>query len=442
MESCCATNKIVDCGLPWSFDTPTATDICSGTSVRLTVFSTVTNGVCPQVITRTWQAIDECGHSAECCQSVTVVDTTPPVLAGCQNVSTNSLIGTNGNFVSYPLPGAMDNCAGPLTVSCDHLSGSFFPVGQTVVSCLAVDQCGNTGTCSFTVTVVPNCLQIANEVVRCASNAPGGFTYNFDLQNHTADTARYVVLPSDLCLEIDRDVITLEPALGPGQTRRLTMTLTLQPGCTNTVCFPVSIHTSNFVQCCAVERCLVLDATPPTLAGCQDITVEAESGLPNTVVNYTVTTTDDSLGSPTLVCLPPTGSRFSCGATTVRCVATDACGNTNTCSFIVTVSCGKGDLMIEDTPVGYAGLPDMGDEPDVNMTGQPMWVSRGIWVHRDCLPPDGTYLSHQNPYFGQQNCVFAEIKNRGSAPVAGTTVELWYANASLGLVWSGRIAGP
>lgn len=70
------------------------------------------------------------------------------------------------------------------------------------------------------------------------------------------------------------------------------------------------------------------------------------------------------------------------------------------------------------------------------MTGQPMWVSRGIWVHQDCVQPDGNYLTHQNPYYGQQNCVFAEIKNRGTAPVSGAKVELWYANASLGLVWS------
>ena len=132
-------------------------------------------------------------------------------------------------------------------------------------------------------------------------------------------------------------MLILQPPLAPGQTRRLTVTLTPQAGCSSNVCFPISIHTSNFVQCCAVEKCLVLAATPPVLAGCQDITVDAPAGQANVVVNYTVTTTDDLPGSVTLVCSPPSGSTFPCGVTTVTCVATDACGSTNACSFRVTV---------------------------------------------------------------------------------------------------------
>jgi hypothetical protein len=67
-----------------------------------------------------------------------------------------------------------------------------------------------------------------------------------------------------------------------------------------------------------------------------------------------------------------------------------------------------------------------------------MWMSRGIWVHTDCVQPPGNYLTHQNPAYGQQNCLFAEIRNRGIAPVAGAKVEFYYANASLGLSWSAQ----
>ncbi len=68
----CSTNKTVECGSAWSFDEPIALEQCSGTNVVLSVVSTVTNGTCPQVITRTWSAIDECGNSNTCAQVVLV----------------------------------------------------------------------------------------------------------------------------------------------------------------------------------------------------------------------------------------------------------------------------------------------------------------------------------------------------------------------------------
>ena len=46
------------------------------------LISTVTNGACPQVITRTWTLTDLCGNSSAWSQTVTVVDTTPPAV-GC-----------------------------------------------------------------------------------------------------------------------------------------------------------------------------------------------------------------------------------------------------------------------------------------------------------------------------------------------------------------------
>ena len=56
-----------------------------------------------------------------------------------------------------------------------------------------------------------------------------------------------------------------------------------------------------------------------------------------TVVTFTVTATDDTGVPPTIVCVPPSGSVFSVGQTTVTCMATDSDAETNTCSFTVTV---------------------------------------------------------------------------------------------------------
>jgi hypothetical protein len=48
-----------------------------------------------------------------------------------------------------------DDVGGNVTISCDPLSGSVFPIGDTEVECSATDEAGNTGTESFTVTVNP-----------------------------------------------------------------------------------------------------------------------------------------------------------------------------------------------------------------------------------------------------------------------------------------------
>ena len=55
------------------------------------------------------------------------------------------------------------------------------------------------------------------------------------------------------------------------------------------------------------------------------------------VVNYPAPTVTDNCAGTSVVCTPPSGSVFGLGVTTVSCVATDAVGNTASCSFTVTV---------------------------------------------------------------------------------------------------------
>ena len=84
----CSTNKVVECSSAWSFDPPTVLTNCC-TNVTISVVSTVTNGDCPKVITRTWQATDACTNMTTCSQTVTVVDATPPAV----NCSSNKTVG-------------------------------------------------------------------------------------------------------------------------------------------------------------------------------------------------------------------------------------------------------------------------------------------------------------------------------------------------------------
>jgi hypothetical protein len=67
-----------------------------------------------------------------------------------------------GAVVTFASPVFTDACDNNPSVTCSPVSGSFFPVGSTSVTCTATDQSGNQGRCSFAVTVVepPVSLQI------------------------------------------------------------------------------------------------------------------------------------------------------------------------------------------------------------------------------------------------------------------------------------------
>jgi hypothetical protein len=82
------------------------------------------------------------------------------------------------------------------------------------------------------------------------------------------------------------------------------------------------------------------DTRPPTITCPANVTVECNSHM-GTVVTYT----DPAIGDlcdpgVTVTCVPPSGSTFPLGTTTVNCTARDASGNTASCSF---------DVIVQDT---------------------------------------------------------------------------------------------
>ena len=166
VSCCCSTNKTVECGSGWTFDTPSAVDACSGARVPATVLSTVTNsGPCPWVITRTWLFTDACGNTNTCSQTVTVEDTTPPVLTCAANKTVPC--GTAWNFDA---PTASDTCCTNVTVQLlsSNLVSSTRCQSVYQGTWLATDCCSNAATCSQTVTVASTLPPVLNGV--CVTN--------------------------------------------------------------------------------------------------------------------------------------------------------------------------------------------------------------------------------------------------------------------------------
>jgi hypothetical protein len=147
----CAANRTVEVGTAWDFTVPGVT----GTNPVLIVVNTITNPGCGQTLTatRTWSVTDDTGFQATCSQTVVVVDTTPPVLS-CSPDKTV----TFGSAWTFDTPSAQDAGGTVVVITPTVLST------QTNTDCgngftakrawQAVDACGNSSTCSQTVSVV------------------------------------------------------------------------------------------------------------------------------------------------------------------------------------------------------------------------------------------------------------------------------------------------
>ncbi len=142
----------------------TATDNCAGTVTITFVGDVISGQTCANryLITRTYRATDVCGNSSTCMQIITVNDQTAPILTCPANINVLTPIGSCTAIVNFT-PTATDNCNGAVTIVSLPASGSAFPIGTTTVNVTATDACGNSSTCSFTVTVVDAQLPVITQ---------------------------------------------------------------------------------------------------------------------------------------------------------------------------------------------------------------------------------------------------------------------------------------
>ncbi len=97
-------------------------------------------------------AQDSAGLSDTGSFTITVIDTTAPILASLADVEVTTS-DPAGAALSYGLPGIADIVDAWPTVACLPASGATFPVGTTTVTCTATDASGNHSSTPFTATV-------------------------------------------------------------------------------------------------------------------------------------------------------------------------------------------------------------------------------------------------------------------------------------------------
>lgn len=303
---------------------------CTGTiSVS---FTDIVNPIVPcaaaQLIQRTWVAVDQLsGLNSSCVQTITRVDNEPPTI---HNLPADIVVNGTGANCSVPVtwtaPTATDDCSMAGEPLSQHVPGSNFSEGVTTVTYTATDQCGNTRTASFRVTVLcatcttPPSISCPANIVDCPSApispASTGFAVATVSGSHCSGTPT---------VSYTDNVVSTGPCAGAQLINRVWLATDNNTGLTNSCTQIISLE----------------DTNPPVITEIPaDITVHGAGSGCSAAATWTVPSAVDNCGiSGVPTCQYTVGSLFDEGITTVTYTATDDCGNTSTASFTITVVC-------------------------------------------------------------------------------------------------------
>jgi hypothetical protein len=315
----CPANATVECSTstdPSETDVPTAADNCDLSPV-LTHSDSETPDSCPnaKVITRTWTAIDQCGHSASCVQTITVRDTTAPVVS-CPPDETLECYANvpEGGFAGGSVT---DNCGStPIVAHQEDVAETNNCVITITRTYRASDACGNVTTCRQVIivqdTVAPTIVCPANAIVGC--NTP------------TDPSATGSATVADNC-DLS-PVITHSDSETPGScpnAKVITRTWTATDQCGNSASCTQTIMAGDpaapSIICPPNVTLACSESSDPSATG-------SATAADNCDTNLTVTFTDTVAGAPC-----PASRTITRTWTT-----TDACGNSATCQQVITVA--------------------------------------------------------------------------------------------------------
>ncbi|WP_417444115.1 HYR domain-containing protein [Joostella sp.] len=313
---------------------PTATnDNCGIASVTndFNSLSTLDGAQIPDGTLITWTVTDNAGNTNTCDFTVTVTDNENPTISCVGDQSKTANVGECFYTVVATEfdPTATDNC-GIASITNDFnsmstLDGAQIPDG-TVITWTVTDNAGNTNTCGFTVTVTDD----ENPTISCVGD-----------QNKTADAGEcfYTVVgvefdptaTNDNCgiASVTNDfnsLSTLDGAQIPDGTV-ITWTVTDNVGNTEDCSFTVTVtdNENPTISC-------ISDQSKTANVGECFYTVVATEFDPAATDNCGIASiTNDFNNLSTL-----DGSQIPDG-TVITWTVTDNAGNTNTCSFTVTV---------------------------------------------------------------------------------------------------------
>ncbi len=288
-----------------------AADTCDP-NPSVTYSDSVAAGTCPvtQVITRTWRATDSCGLNSECIQTITLVDTTAPQILTCPpNVDVTCAQGTSPDVTGRPT--VQDNCdANPSVTFEDQVNAGSCPIVSIITRTWTVkDACGNANSCTQVIRVSDNTAP----TITCPSNV------QVECGQSTDPVATGQATAQDSC----------DPC--PAITYKDTISGT----CPKIISrkWKATDNCGNSVTCTQIIT--VVDTTPPAINCPPDKNIMCgESTNPS---NTGWATANDLCDPSPTVTYTDTVSGGCPGTITRAWTATDRCGNSISCTQIITI---------------------------------------------------------------------------------------------------------
>ena len=315
----------------------TITDACTADGSLTVSHADVSAGTCPIVITRTYTVTDACSNSVNIIHTINVDDTQAPTwttAAGALNTAVSCSDAAALTAAQALFPVAADNCDADVT-NIVKIAGAFVP-----------GACDGTGTYTNTWTVTDDC-----------GNISAVYTQMITLTDGTAPTVSGC--PSDITINNDPGtcgaiVNWTTPVFNDNCSSPLVVSShnsgDIFPAGTTLVTYTTTDNCGNIAICSF--NVTVTDNELPTVTCPSDITQPADAAQTTASVTVPDASANDNC-SVTLLTWVMTGATtasspvsginqvgvftFNEGITTVTYTATDAAGNTGTCSFTVTI---------------------------------------------------------------------------------------------------------
>ena len=287
--------------------------------------------------TITYEATDDCGGTTTCSFDIIVEPSSSSLTLDCpSNTIETTLPGATTVAVDWSNPVPQTDCplgTPDVNIAAGLASGDLFPVGTTVVTYTATDNCGSNATCSFEVIVSSG---ISSLSLSCPDDI-----------NVTASPVAVSTIATwiDPSIQTDCTIGTTSLSTLTGQvsgdlfsvgTTTVTYEATDECGSTATCSFNVTVTNSSSM----------LSITCP-----EDITQAAVSGTSSAMVSWEEPLTQSDcvfgLRTPIVTSGKGSGELFPVGITLVTYEVGDGCGSSTTCSFEVTVTGVDNDLSLE-----------------------------------------------------------------------------------------------
>ncbi len=295
----------------------TVSDNCTAIANITIVQSPIAGTVVTADTDMTMTATDEEGNASSCTFKVILDDSELPVVTCPGNQTLNADANCEATLPDYAgLVTATDNCPGLSLIQVPVIATVINTT--TTVTFTATDAAGNMADCSFDVSIIDVTPPI---ITTCAPDdvllADGNCEAT--LPNYTG-----LVVFSDNCDAVGDIKITQVPADGVVINSDTTVYIIIEDlsGNKDSCSFMVAFD----------------DNTSPTITCPTNISVGTESDICTAVVTWTTIVSDNCDPDPMMTCVPPSGTVFPVGDSTVTCTVEDLSGNTNMCQFLVTVS--------------------------------------------------------------------------------------------------------